>query len=254
MSIFDSHAHYLDSRFDEDRDELLTSLFANGVCGIIEGGTTAAASAEAVALAQRYPHFWATVGIHPQEAGEATPEDLVTLENLAANPKTVGIGEIGLDYHYEDCCPRDVQQHYFRKQLELANRLQLPVVIHDREAHEDTVRLLQEYRPLGVLHCFSGSVEMAREILDIGMYISLGGVVTFKNARKTVEVAAAVPLDKLLLETDAPYLAPEPHRGKRCDSSLILHTAEKIAAIRGITAEEVLNATTENARRLYRLS
>ena len=254
MSIFDSHAHYLDPRFDEDRDELLASLFANGVCGIIEGGTTAAASAEAVALAQRYPHFWATVGIHPQEAGEATPEDLVTLENLAANPKTVGIGEIGLDYHYEDCCPRDVQQHYFRKQLELANRLQLPVVIHDREAHEDTVRLLQEYRPLGVLHCFSGSVEMAREILDIGMYISLGGVVTFKNARKTVEVAAAVPLDKLLLETDAPYLAPEPHRGKRCDSSLILHTAEKIAAIRGITAEEVLNATTENARRLYRLS
>ena len=253
MSIFDSHAHYLDSRFDEDRDELLTALFRNGVCGIVEGGTDVNASAEAVALAQRYPQFYATVGIHPQEAAETTLEDIAKLRELAANRKTVGIGEIGLDYYWEERCPRLVQQQWFRAQLELANELSMPVVIHDREAHEDTLHILKEYHPEGILHCFSGSVEMAREILNLGMYISLGGVVTFKNARKTVEVASYVPLDRLVLETDAPYLAPEPHRGKRCDSSMIRFVAETIAALRGITADELLQITAENARRAYRL-
>ena len=253
MSIFDSHAHYLDDRFNEDRDSLFNHLFANGVCGIIENGTTAETSQQAVELAHRYQNLWAAVGIHPGEAADAKSQDLATLEQLAADENVVAIGEIGLDYHYDDACPRDVQQHWFRSQLELANKLSLPVVIHDREAHEDTMRFLQEYRPRGVVHCFSGSVEMACEILKLGLYIGLGGVVTFKNARKTVEVAAMVPLDRLLLETDAPYLAPVPHRGERCDASLIRHTAETIASIRGISTEELLHITTQNAKQLYKL-
>lgn len=254
MPIFDSHAHYLDDRFDDDRDVLLSSLLCNGVCGIIENGTSAASSQKAVALAHRHSGVWAAVGIHPGEAVEAIPGDLAVLEQLAADEKTVAIGEIGLDYHYEDACPRDVQQQWFRAQLELANRLQLPVVIHDREAHEDTLRFLQEYRPTGVVHCFSGSVEMAREIVKLGLYIGIGGVVTFKNARKTVEVAAEIPLDRLLLETDAPYLAPVPLRGHRCDSAMIRYTAEVIASLRGITVEQLLDITAENTRRLYHLA
>ncbi len=253
MPIFDSHAHYLDSRFDDDRDTLLTAL-SGDVCGIIENGTTAATSREAVALAHRHPHVWAAVGIHPGDAAGAVESDLAVLEQLADDEKAVAIGEIGLDYHYEDACPRDVQQHWFRAQLELANRLSLPVVVHDREAHEDTLRFLQEYRPAGVVHCFSGSVEMARELLKLGLYIGIGGVVTFKNARKTVEVAAELPLDRLLLETDAPYLAPVPHRGHRCDSSMIRYTADTIAALRGISTEELLRITTDNAKTLYHLA
>lgn len=251
MPIFDSHAHYLDSRFDDDRDEVLTSLLSGKVCGIIENGTTASSSQKALQLAHRYDTLWAAVGIHPEEAASATPDDIATLERLAADDKAVAIGEIGLDYHYEEYCPRAVQQHWFGVQLELANRLGLPVVVHDREAHEDTLRFLQEYHPAGVVHCFSGSAEMARELLKLGLYIGIGGVVTFKNARKTVEVAAMLPLDRLLLETDAPYLAPVPHRGHRCDSSLIRHTADTIAAIRGITTDELLDITAANARRLY---
>lgn len=253
MPIFDSHAHYLDDRFDDDRDALLTTLLGGDVCGIIENGTTAATSRGAVALAHRHPHVWAAVGIHPCDAADAVDEDLSVIEQLAADEKAVAIGEIGLDYHYEDCCPREVQQHWFRAQLELANRLSLPVVVHDREAHEDTLRFLQEYRPAGVVHCFSGSVEMARELLKLGLYIGIGGVVTFKNARKTVEVAAAIPLDRLLLETDAPYLAPVPLRGHRCDSSMIRYTADTIAALRGISTEELLDITANNARCLYNL-
>lgn len=253
MPIFDSHAHYLDESFDGDREQLLTALHAGGVVGIIENGTSAASSREAVALAQRHPAVWAAVGVHPGEVADAVTEDLQVLEQLAAEDKVVAIGEIGLDYHYDDNAPRATQQYWFRSQLELAERLHLPVVVHDREAHEDTLNLLQEYRPEGVVHCFSGSVEMAKDILKLGMYIGLGGVVTFKNARKTVEVAAMLPLDRLLLETDAPYLAPVPHRGQRCDSSMIRLTAETIATLRGITVDELLNITAENARRLYRL-
>lgn len=253
MPIFDSHAHYLDSRFDDDRDALLTSLLSGDVCGIVENGTTAATSREAIDLAHRHPKLWAAVGIHPGDAADAVAEDLSVIERLAADEKAVAIGEIGLDYHYEDCCPRAVQQHWFRAQLELANRLSLPVVVHDREAHEDTLRFLQDYRPTGVVHCFSGSVEMARELLKLGLYIGIGGVVTFKNARKTVEVAASIPLDRLLLETDAPYLAPVPLRGHRCDSLMIRHTADTIAALRGISTETLLDISAENARRLYHL-
>ena len=251
MHIFDSHAHYLDAAFDEDRDTLLTQLFSTDICGIIEAATTAQSSEKAVALAQRYDKLYATVGIHPEEASTASYGDIDTLRRLAKNDKAVAIGEIGLDYHYEEYCPREIQKEWFRRQLELATELALPVVIHDREAHEDTVALLKEYRPRGVVHCFSGSVETAKEILKLGMYIGIGGVVTFKNARKLVEVAAMVPEDRLLLETDSPYLAPVPYRGHRCDSSMIRFTAEKIADIRGVTAEKVLSLCVCNACELY---
>ncbi len=253
MNIFDSHAHYLSEAFDEDRYTLLSGLFSDTVCGIIEAGTDAKSSQEAVALGERYPRLWAAVGIHPGEAAVASNEDMEVLRELAKHPKTVAIGEIGLDYHYEDACPRHIQQHWFRRQLELALDLSLPVVIHDREAHEDTLSLLKDYRPRGVVHCFSGSAEMAREIVKLGMYIGIGGVVTFKNARKLVEVAQELPLDRLLLETDAPYLAPVPFRGKRCDSGMIRQTAAVIAALRGMTADTLLDIAAENTRRLYSL-
>ncbi len=253
MKVFDSHAHYLSEAFDQDREALLNKLFAETVEGIVEAGTSLASSRAAVALAHRYPCLWAAIGIHPEEAATATEEQLAELRALAADPKVVAIGEIGLDYHYEDCCPRSLQQHWFEQQLVLARELSLPVVIHDREAHEDTLTLLKRHRPRGVLHCFSGSVELAREVLKLGMYIGIGGVVTFKNARKLVEVAAEIPLDRLLLETDAPYLAPVPFRGQRCDSSMITQTAAVIAGLRGTTPEEIVAAAGDNARQLFSL-
>lgn len=251
--IFDSHAHYLSSAFDQDREALLTSLFNGKVSGIIESGTTVADSREALTMAEQYPSMWAAVGIHPQEAATFCDTDIDALRDLASHPKAVAIGEIGLDYHYEDGAPRDIQHRCFRAQLELARKTSLPVVIHDRDAHEDTLAILKEYAPAGVVHCFSGSVEMARDIIKLGMHIGIGGVVTFKNARKLVEVASEIPLDRLLLETDAPYLAPVPLRGERCDSSMIVHTASTIAALRGMSTDEILHLAEQNARRLYRL-
>lgn len=253
MRIFDSHAHYLSEAFDDDRDTVLESLLGGSVCGIVEAGTSITSSEEAVALAKRWPGVYAAVGIHPEEALTVTESDLTALRQLCRREKVVAVGEIGLDYHYEDACPKDLQQQWFRRQLELANELSLPVVIHDREAHEDTLSLLKAYRPSGVLHCFSGSAEMAQEILKLGLYIGIGGVVTFKNARKLVEVAAMLPDDRMLLETDAPYLAPVPLRGHRCDSDMIRHTAAAVAAIRGTTTEAVLTLAEQNARRLFRI-
>lgn len=249
--IFDSHAHYDAEQFDEDRDELLGRLPSLGVAGVVNAASSLASARASIALAERYPYLYAAVGIHPEEAGTLTDGDLDELRRLYAHPKVVAIGEIGLDYHYEDACPRVVQQDRFRRQTALAAQLGAPVIVHDREAHEDVLQVLREYRPAGVIHCFSGSVETMREAVKLGLYIGLGGAVTFKNARKPVEAAAAVPLDRLLVETDAPYMAPVPHRGKRCDSSLIVHTAQRIAQARGIDAEEVLRATAENARRLF---
>ena len=249
--IFDSHAHYDAEQFDEDRDVLRGRLPSLGVVGVVNAASNLAYSRTSIALAERYPYVYAAVGIHPEEAGALTDEDLRELRRLYAHPKVVAIGEIGLDYHYEDACPRAVQQDRFRRQTALAAQLGAPVIVHDREAHEDVLEILREYRPAGVIHCFSGSVETMREAVKLGLYIGLGGAVTFKNARRPVEVAAAVPLDRLLVETDAPYMAPVPHRGKRCDSSLIAYTAQTIAQARGIDAEEVLRATAENARRLF---
>ena len=254
MCIFDSHAHYLDSSFDEDRSSLLHHLFSTDVCGIIEAATTAESAKKAVELAHQFPKLYSTVGIHPEEAASAVTGDIDTLRKLAADSKVVAIGEIGLDYHYEEYCPREVQKEWFCRQLELAKDLDLPVVVHDREAHEDTVAILKEYKPRGVVHCFSGSVEIAKEVLKLGMYIGIGGVVTFKNARKLVEVAQMVPEDRLLLETDAPYLAPVHHRGHRCDSSMIRNTAATIAELRGVTTEQVLSLGVRNAQNLYAIS
>lgn len=249
--IFDSHAHYDDAAFDNDRDALLTALPQDGVIGVINAASSVPSARVSLALAERYPHVWAAVGVHPEAVNAMTEKDLAAVEALAAHPRAVAIGEIGLDYHWEDACPRAVQQEWFERQLALACRLSLPVIVHDRDAHEDTLRLLRQYRPTGVIHCFSGSVEMMREAVALGLYVGLGGATTFKNARKPVEVAAAVPADRLLLETDAPYMAPVPCRGKRCDSRMIAHTAAVIAAARGITADELLHTTAQNAKRLF---
>lgn len=249
--IFDSHAHYDDEAFDQDRGEILRNLPAQGICRIVNVGADLQGCRDAVALAAAYPYIYAGVGIHPECVNDTSDEALNEVETLLDAPKVVAVGEIGLDYHFEDNAPREVQREWFAKQLALANRRGFPVIVHDRDAHGDTMELLCKYRPKGVVHCFSGSVEMMREVVRLGMYIGLGGAVTFKNARVPVEVAAAVPLDHLLLETDAPYMAPVPYRGKRCDSSMIAKTAERIAEIRQMPVEELLKATQQNASRLF---
>lgn len=249
--IFDSHAHYDDGAFDNDRAELLAALPAGGVCGVINAASDLDSARRSIEMAAEYPHIWAAVGVHPEAAHKFDTATIPTLRELAAAPKVVAIGEIGLDYHWEDNAPREVQIACFERQLELAKELSLPVIIHDRDAHEDTLRLLQKHRPRGVLHCFSGHVEMMREVVSLGMYIGLGGATTFKNAKKPVAVAAAVPADRLLLETDAPYMAPVPCRGQRCDSRLIAHTAVVIAKVRGVSVEELLGTTTQNTKTLF---
>lgn len=255
FEIYDSHAHYDDSAFQEDRAWLLEKqLPLSGVRCVINMGTRLLTCASTVGLSDLNPYIFAAVGIHPEEIDGSLPEDwLQCLRVWLERGDAVAVGEIGLDYHWEDCAPRERQREVFAAQLSLAKELDLPVCVHDRDAHADVLELLREYRPQGVLHCFSGSLEMAREILDLGMYIGIGGAVTFKNAKKILRVAAGIPLDRLLLETDAPYMAPEPYRGRRNDSSLIPHTAAKIAELRGITTREVLEASNRNIRRLFRL-
>lgn len=248
--IFDSHAHYLDSAFDEDRDTLLPSLHENGVIHIIECGCTYQYSKDALALCEKQDFMFAACGIHPENCPESERGDLEGIKTLLSHPKCVAVGEIGLDYHY-DVSQKDKQLYYFETQLQFAKELDLPVIVHDREAHADTMALLQKYKPKGVLHCYSGSVEMLKEVLKLGMYIGLGGAATFKNARKPLEAAMAVPADRLLLETDCPYMAPVPFRSKRCDSSMIAHTATVIAGVRQTTVQELLAQTTENAKTLF---
>ncbi len=251
--IFDSHAHYDASAFDGDREAVLTGLPSRGVIGVINAASDLASAAMSLAMAAQHPYMAAAVGVHPEAAGELPADWLEQLRALAAAPKVCAIGEIGLDYHWEDACPRERQIAVFRAQLALAKELDLPVIVHDRDAHADVLAALQEFRPRGVVHCFSGSVEMMREVVALGMYIGLGGATTFKNAKRPMAVAAAVPADRLLLETDAPYMAPEPCRGKRCDSSLIAHTARHIAALRGEDAQALLRQTAENTRQCFDL-
>lgn len=258
--IFDSHAHYDDPAFDEDRDALLTSLPEQNICCVVNIGADLKGCYDSIALAERYDYIYAAVGIHPGCIDDDLPADyLAQLEQLLVHPKVVAIGEIGLDYHYKDNAPKEIQQRVFAQQLELAIQHDKPVVIHDREAHGDTMALLRKYRPKGIVHCFSGSMEMAREVVSLGMHIGLGGAVTFKNARHPVEVAATIPLSSLVVETDAPYMTPVPFRGKRCDSTMIAYTAEKIAQARtdytgvAITADQVLAAAKENAARVYHI-
>lgn len=249
--IFDSHAHYDDTAFDADRAELLASLPTQGVGAAINAATDPDSAVRCLQMAALYPHLYAAVGIHPEAVGRATDDWLARIAHLAREPKVVAIGEIGLDYHYDDAAPREVQRQWLCRQLALAREMDLPVIVHDRDAHEDTLALLREYRPRGVVHCFSGSVEMMREVVELGMYIGLGGATTFKNAKRPAAVAAAVPADRLLLETDAPYMAPEPCRGHRCDSTLIRHTAARIAELRGTSTDELLAQTYANAERLF---
>lgn len=251
-NIFDTHSHYDDEKFDEDRESLLLTLHENGVCGVIDCGCDKASSLEAIRLSEKFPFVFAAIGIHPHEAADAAQADLAELKALYSNKKVVAVGEIGLDYHY-DFSPRETQLEFFEKQIILANELSLPIIVHDREAHEDTMSLLKKYKPKGVVHCFSGSAEMAKEVLKIGMYIGLGGAVTFKNARKPLEVAAIVPEDRLLLETDCPYMAPVPLRGTRCDSSMIAYTAEKLSEVRNTNTQALIDKCSENAKALFRV-
>ena len=249
--IFDTHAHYDDKAFDSDREELLEKLFSESVAYIVNQGTDLKLSKYSISLAERYENMYCAVGIHPENITENSLAELEEIERLAGHPKAVAIGEIGLDYYWD--IPKEPQKVIFEKQLILANKLNMPVNIHDREAHGDVLEYLRKYKPKGILHSFSGSVEMAREIVKLGMYIGIGGVVTFKNARKSVEVVQDIPLERIVLETDCPYLSPVPFRGKRNNSGMIIYTAEKIAEIKNISVEEVLKETCENAKKVYNI-
>ena len=246
--IFDTHSHYTDEQFD-DIEQLFLKLKEENVSEIITCGTDIESSKQCIALSEKYPFVYAAVGFHPEELTR-TEVDIEAIRLLCQKEKCVAIGEIGLDYYWNKE-NKDKQKDGFISQLKLAEKLGLPVIVHDREAHGDTLDILKEYCPKGVLHCFSGSVEMAKEIIKLGMYIGVGGVVTFKNARQLPDVINAIPMDKILLETDAPYLAPEPFRGKRNDSSLIPYIAQKVGDIKGISKEEVLKITRANAYRLF---
>ena len=252
--LFDTHAHLDDRAFDEDREALLASLPEQGLALVMNPGCSLESSRNTVKLAAAYDYIYAAVGSHPDVADEVNEEVLEEYRQLCKNnPKVKAIGEIGLDYYYEDI-PREVQQKAFRMQMELARELDLPVIVHERDAHEDGMKIVREFPDVkGVFHCYSGSAEMARQLVNEGWYIGFTGVLTFKNARKAVEVAASIPLDRIVLETDCPYMAPVPFRGKRNDPGKLCHMAEKLAEIRGLSVEEIHRITTENGRRLYRI-
>lgn len=251
-NIFDSHAHYTDKAFNDDRENMLGSLTESGICGVINCGADIESSKASLNLADSYNYIYFACGVHPEEVGELPENYIEILKGLTKHPKCVAIGEIGLDYYWRQD-NKENQKEVFENQILLANELKMPIIVHDREAHGDTLEILKKYKPKGVLHCFSGSVETAKEILNLGMYIGFGGALTFKNARKAVEVAQMLPLDRLLLETDCPYMAPVPMRGKRNDSSLIPFVAEKMAEIKNTDAQSVLDIAAENTRKLFNI-
>lgn len=253
--LIDSHAHLDDDRFDKDRDELIKSLESNGISRVINPGADLPSSIKSVKLSEEYENIYAAVGVHPHSADEMDEGTIEVLRAFGNREKVVAIGEIGLDYHYDNS-PRDIQRKWFQRQIKLANELNLPIIVHSREADQETFDIIKSQSDgnlTGVIHCYSGSVELMKEYIKLGYYISLGGPVTFKNAKMPKEVAKAVPIDRLLVETDSPYLTPEPHRGKRNEPLFVRHVAAMIAELRGMTIEELARATSENTIRLFNL-
>lgn len=251
--LFDSHAHYNDRAFDGDRDEILSKMHENGIEYIINAADSMESVGEIIKLAEKYPFVYASAGVHPENVQNLTEADMEKLKTYAKHKKVRAIGEIGLDYHYDDV-PKDVQKKWFARQVDLAREVKLPVIVHDREAHADTLEILRAHHAEdvgGVLHCYSGSAEMVREVLDLGFYLGFGGTLTFKNAKKVHASAAAAPIERIVLETDCPYLAPEPHRGTRNSSLLMHYVAERLAEIKGISVGEVEEITQSNAKKLY---
>jgi len=252
--LFDTHAHLNDPAFDPDREALMESFAAAGVGLVMNAGCSLESSRDIVAMAEKYPWLYASVGSHPDSANEVNEEVLEEYRKLCKlSDKVKAIGEIGLDYYYEDI-PRDIQQKAFRMQMALAQELDLPVIVHERDAHNDGMMIVKEFPKVkGVFHCYSGSAEMARQLVNLGWYIGFTGVLTFRNARKAVETAASIPLERIVLETDCPFMAPEPFRGKRNHPGYLYRMAQKLAEIRGISVEEVHAVTYENGKRLYRI-
>ena len=251
--LFDTRAHMNDPAFDEDREQVLLGLKDKGVEFMMNVGCCLESSKDCLAMAEAYDFVYASVGSHPDSADEVNEAVLEEYRKMAAHPKIKAIGEIGLDYYYETI-PREIQQQAFRMQMELARELKMPVIVHERNAHDDGMRIAKEFKDVtGVFHCYSGSAEMARQLVNMGWYIGFTGVLTFKNARKAVETAEAIPLERIVLETDCPFMAPEPFRGKRNDPGYLYRMAERLAEIRGISVEEVHAVTTQNAKNLYRI-
>ena len=253
--LFDSHCHVDDESYDADRSELIENLPGQGISLIMEIGADMPSSRRAAELAEKYSFIYAAVGVHPHDAQDMTEKDIEELAQLASQPKVKAIGEIGLDYHYMNT-DKPLQKKWFERQMQLTMDLSMPFIIHDRDSHADCLEILKKFdikKVGGVMHCFSGSVEMAKEVIKMGMVISLGGPVTFKNARHSVDVAREIPLDKILIETDSPYLAPEPLRGKRNSPEYVRYVAEKIAEIKGETFETVAKVTKENAMKLFKI-
>ena len=251
--LFDTHAHYYAEQFDPDRDEVLSALPAANVGLVLCPGCDLESSRQSIALAEQYPFLYAAAGVHPEDALGLPDDWLEQVEAMTHHPKVKAVGEIGLDYYWQEV-PRDLQKEVFRAQLALAQRLDMPVIVHDREAHADTLAIVREFPGVtGVFHCFSGSPEMARELLKMGWYLGFDGPVTYKNARRAPEVAAVTPLDRMLIETDSPYMTPVPYRGRRNDSGYVHLVAEKLAEWKGVTPEEMARVTTENGKRLFRI-
>ena len=252
MPLFDTHAHYDSRQFDADRDSVLAALPSAGVELVVDPGCDIPSSRAAVELARRFPHVRAAVGVHPSDCDGVTDADFDELRRLCQEPGVVAVGEIGLDYYWKDNPPKDFQQTVFRRQIELAIELDFPIIVHDREAHGDCLTIIRDYpEARGVFHCFSGSAEMAEELLKRGWYLGFDGPITYKNARRAAEVVAVTPMDRIVIETDSPYLSPVPHRGKRNDSRNLTFIVEKLSEWKGVGYAEMERATWENGKRLY---
>lgn len=251
--LFDTHAHLDDKSFDKDRDELIEEIRGSGVTNIMDIGADIESSKKALSIAKKYDFIYAAVGVHPSDVSGMTDADLDVIRELAKDEKVKAIGEIGLDYHYDDA-DREAQKKWFVKQLELADELGLPVVIHDRDSKGDCINILRDMKVKNaVMHCFSGSAETARQLVKMGLMISFTGVLTFKNARRAVEACREIPLERLMIETDCPYMAPEPHRGERNHSGYVRFVAEKMAAVKGVSYDEICRITYENGRRFFNI-